>query len=339
MVAITDPRHRTINAIYEQYAAKQGDGYRPHLGGSLIGHPCRRYLWLSFRWTRKASFTGRLLRLFQRGQLEEQVFVQELRAAGVEVWEADPDTGRQFRVDAFAGHFSGSMDGVALGLLEAPKTPHLLEFKTHNAKSFAELVRNGVEKAKPQHYAQMQVYMGLGGLTRAFYLAVNKDTDELYSERVKYDADVCKRLIDKAEAVIFAEEPLERLSEDPAWFQCKRCDFRSLCHGLGADDSIPAVNCRTCAHSTPTRDGKWVCEFRNGQQLSTNQQKRGCADHRFIPALLERYAEVIDASQEGNWVRYRRIADGAEFTNGQPPTGLSSEEIASCNSETTNQRP
>src|SRR5690606_8070485 len=115
---------------------RQGDGYRAHLGGSVIGHPCRRYLWLSFRWARPASFPGRLLRLFQRGQLEEPVFVKELRQAGVEVWEVDPDTGRQIRIALFGGHFSGSMDGVALGLLEAPKTPHLLEFKTHNAKSF-----------------------------------------------------------------------------------------------------------------------------------------------------------------------------------------------------------
>ena len=35
----------------------------------------------------------------------------------------------------------------------------------------------------------MQIYMSLTGMTRAMYLAVNKDTDELYSERVNADAD------------------------------------------------------------------------------------------------------------------------------------------------------
>ena len=30
----------------------------------------------------------------------------------------DPETGRQFRVEAHGGHFGGSLDGVALGLLE-----------------------------------------------------------------------------------------------------------------------------------------------------------------------------------------------------------------------------
>ena len=50
---------------------------------------------------------------------------------------------------------------MALGLLEAPKTWHVAEFKTHSAKSFAELVAKGVVLAKPQHAAQMQVYMQL----------------------------------------------------------------------------------------------------------------------------------------------------------------------------------
>ena len=56
---------------------------------------------------------------------------------------------------------------VALGLLEAPKTWHVVEFKTHSAKSFRELAAKGVAEAKPQHWAQMQVYMHLTGITRA----------------------------------------------------------------------------------------------------------------------------------------------------------------------------
>ena len=58
--------------------------------------------------------------------------------------EVDPETGRQWRVEAHGGHFGGSLDGVALGLLEAPKTWHVLEFKTHSVKSFADLVAKGV---------------------------------------------------------------------------------------------------------------------------------------------------------------------------------------------------
>jgi hypothetical protein len=51
----------------------------------------------------------------------------------------------------------------------------VVEFKTHSAKSFRKLVQRGVAEAKPQHWAQMQVYMQLTGLTRALYVAVCKD--------------------------------------------------------------------------------------------------------------------------------------------------------------------
>jgi len=320
MATLADPRQRTVAAIYAAYEAQADDGLRAHLGASLIGHHCRRYLWLTFRWARKAQFSGRMLRLFERGQREEAVFVANLRAAGVEVWEVD-ENGRQYSVSTLGGHFSGSMDAVGRGFEEAPQTPHVCEFKTHNAKSFAQLVKEGVQKAKPQHYAQMHVYMGLGGFTRAFYLAVNKDTDELYSERVEFDAAAFKALVDKAESIIFSPEPLVRISQDPAWYQCRLCDMRDLCHGR----AVPEVNCRTCAHATPTRDGVWLCE-RHNRVLSVEDQRQGCQAHRFIPSLLENLGTPADASQEENWIAYLR-PDGTKFSNGGRVEDMSSEEI------------
>ena len=56
--------------------------------------------------------------------------------------------GKQFGVQSCGGHFRGHMDGAAIGLPEAPDTWHVLEFKTHNAKSFADLQKNGVAKIK-----------------------------------------------------------------------------------------------------------------------------------------------------------------------------------------------
>ena len=46
----------------------------------------------------------------------------------------------------------------------------------------------------------MQIYMHLLGLKRALYLAKNKNTDELYSERIKYDKAEAERLLLKARA-------------------------------------------------------------------------------------------------------------------------------------------
>lgn len=216
MAALPPRPSPTVDAIYAAYAADAGDGFRVHLGASLIGKECLRALWYDFRWTTRADFSGRMLRLFETGQLEEARIVRNLRRTGATVLEVDPSTGRQWRVEAHGGHFGGSLDAVAVGLLEAPKTWHVLEFKTHSVKSFADLKRQGVQLSKPRHYAQMQVYLHLTGITRALYLAVCKDTDEIHVERLPTDPAAGEALLVKAGRIIDAPRPPEGLSRDPA---------------------------------------------------------------------------------------------------------------------------
>jgi len=302
-----------VSAIYAHWE-NQPQRPRAYLGGSVIGRECERQLWYSFRWcgTGAREFDGRMLRLFDRGHREEPTFVAELRGIGCEVHDVDPSTGQQFRFKALGGHAAGGIDGVALGLPEAPKTWHLLEFKTHSAKSFAELARKGVAAAKPEHWAQMQIYMRWADLDRAQYLAVNKDTDELYAERIHADKDAGARLEEKAERIIFAAEPLPRISDDAAHYRCKLCPAASICHTV----KLPAPNCRNCLHATPERDGdgRWSCA-RHGVDLPTDVQAEGCQQHRYIPALLARWGEAVDASEAEEWVEYR-MADGRTFRNG-----------------------
>ena len=327
MVAIPQPERTTIAAIWRAYEARQEDGFRQHLGASLIGRPCSRQLWYTFRWTRKSAFPGRVLRLFARGQSEEDVFVADLRAAGCEVLDRDPRTGRQFQFADVGGHFGGSMDAQARGLEEAPKTWHVVEMKTHAAKSYADLQKKGVEKSKPEHYAQMQCYMHWSGLDRAYYLAVNKDTDDLYGERVRHDKAAAEKYIERARQVITSPEPLPRVSDDPAYYLCKWCDYQHQCHGTEG----PAINCRTCCHATPETDGdaRWSCAWWQGD-IPAEHQKKGCDQHRLIPALVS-WATVKDADAGQNWIEYE--CGGMEFRNGFDG-GLSSVEIAALTPET-----
>ena len=328
MAQVPEPVHTTVAKIYQAYESDAEDGNRPHLGASLIGHACERFLWMTFRWVDAKKFPGRMLRLFETGQLEEARFVKNLRRIGVEVHDVTPD-GKQWRVSDLGGHFGGSMDGACVGLPEAPKTWHVLEFKTHNDKSFNDLTKNGVAKAKPQHYAQMQVYMGLTGMERALYLAVNKNTDELYSERVDFDPVEFAKLKARAERVINANEPPLRCSNDPSWYVCKMCDFHAHCHG----EEAPAVNCRTCAHSTPEIEGdaRWSCPKIhpdiNISSIPLNVQRTGCSQHRYIPILLERFAKQSDYVNGD--VVYE--TETGPFVNGDPNNGaLASQEIRDC---------
>jgi len=81
--------HTTARKIYDWYESQKED-HREHLGASLIGHHCDRYLWLTFRWSASPQFEGRVLRLFGTGKREETRVYDELRAIGVDIHtEAD----------------------------------------------------------------------------------------------------------------------------------------------------------------------------------------------------------------------------------------------------------
>lgn len=316
---------QTLAAIDRAELAAAEDGLRPHLGASLIGRNCERALWYSWRWATRPAHEARVLRLFRRGQDEEQRFAALLRAAGVTVHLVDPSTGRQWSYSSVGGHFGGSMDGACVGLPDAPSTWHCLEFKTHAAKSFNDLAAKGVQASKPEHWAQMQIYMAFAGLDRALYCAVCKDDDRLHLERVDKDREAAEKLIAKAEKIINAPTPPDGISDDPAWFECKFCDHRELCHGQAA----PLPTCRSCTHATPEIDGagRWSCARHSGKTLSVADQKAGCQAHRFIPVLLRNIAEPVDASDRDNWVRYALKSGKGEFVNGAPPDGFDSAEI------------
>lgn len=281
-MAVIPPSPNSIaHAIYETYTKKQKEKpRRQHLGASEVGKECARQAWYNFRWVEENNFDGRMLRLFETGDLEEIRLVKSLKALGIRVHEVDKD-GKQFGFSDLGGHFSGSTDGAALGILAAPKTWHILEFKTHNAKSFAKLLNHGVESAKPEHYIQVQIYMHYSGMTRALYLACNKDTSEIYEERIEYDAGVALKFIARAKEIIFSPVPLVGISESPKAFVCRYCNFRENCF----TPKLPQLNCRTCLHSTPKESGGWFCE-KHEKPLDFETQKVGCEKHLFIPPLI-----------------------------------------------------
>ncbi len=283
------PLTKTVAAIY---ATKENSGHRPHLGASQIGGNCERKMWYIFRHCKSPQFDGRMIRLFETGQMEERRIIQELRESGVQIWAIDPKTKKQFEFKEFGGHFAGSLDGVARNVPEAPATAHVLEIKSHNDRSFKDLVKKGVTLSKPEHYCQIQVYMHEMKLIRALYVAVNKNTDEIYAERIKYNKEFALLLLEKAKAVICADAPGERIADKEGTFACKFCDFKDLCW----KHELPEINCRTCCHSTPNlENGLWDCDV--GEDT-----KQGCHKHIFIPSLLP--WDPVDADETEGWIKY-----------------------------------
>ena len=112
---IPDSDH-SIQTLIDKHHEGRAEKPRPHLGASTLGHPCDRWLWLSFRWAVQPEFPGRILRLFRRGHNEEATIISDLRAIGLDVRKVSA----QHRVD-FGSHVSGSLDAIIdKGVPEAP---------------------------------------------------------------------------------------------------------------------------------------------------------------------------------------------------------------------------
>lgn len=276
---IPEPMHTLASLIDAAHEARQ-EPPRSHMGCSQLGHPCDRWLWLNFRWAVIEKFPGRILRVFRRGQLEERTIVADLRAAGISIHSTE---GSQARVE-FGCHIGGSMDGIIeYGVPEAPQKRHIVEFKTHSLKSFDDVLKNGVEKSKPQHYTQMQLYMLGSKIDRALYVAICKDDDRIYTERVRFDETHAIKALERGKRIVLADEMPPPLSTNPSWYQCKFCAAHEFCHKTKLTKQ---VNCRTCAWSTAAEDGNWICERQrwlsydyNDSIIPTEFQRTGCEHH------------------------------------------------------------
>lgn len=254
------------------------DEHRSHLGASIIGHACMRNIWNAFRWIKREPFDARMLRLFNRGNLEEQRWIGWLRGAGFEVWEVDPNTQKQFRIWGAKLHYGGSSDAIArLPYPELLGMGCLLEFKTHNKDQFAKLVRESVMLSHPKHFSQMCAYGKEFGLRYGLYCASSKNDDDHHIEFLELDYSQADDMRKKAEDIIFATVPPPKISLQPTYYECKYCPFRGPCH-MG---ELPDKSCRSCQYAFPVDNAEWYCS-----QYAQNIPKE------FIPVGCERWVPV-----------------------------------------------
>jgi len=311
MAPIPPPKNDIVLLIDKAHEDKP-DRPRPHLGASMLGHACDRWIWLSFRWAAREKFSGRMLRLFRRGHAEEATIMKDLAMTGIDFSK------RQANV-SFGSHVSGSADAIIEGgVPEAPQTRHIAEFKTHNKKSFDTLEKEGVLKAKPEHWGQMQIYMAGTFIERALYVAVCKDDDRYYIERVKYDKEAAEKLIARGKRLALSDEMPPPISTDPTWYQCRFCPAHAMCH---EKQPTQYVNCRTCAHSTPKEDSTWKCERFDAEGIPFEYQLKGCDAHVLHPDMVPWSAKLGEPDE---W-SLTYIINGKLVVNGK--TGFASTEI------------
>lgn len=245
---------------------------RPHLGASQIGHACQRSLVYSFRWAFKKRIPGKLNRIFNMGHFIEDIIIEAIKSIGIEHY------GSQDRIIDGTGHAGGSVDGIVSNVPGfEPEDELLFEAKSMNHTNFLDVKRNGVQKSKPVYYSQMDMYMGRMELDFGMFVALDKNTSELYFEIVPFDAEHYGDLLDRESNILHAVHINEfpRISTNPSWFMCKFCDAKDICHGSG----IVEKNCRTCEHAEIHMEGKWECGMFD-KEISVEEQQAGCGYYK-----------------------------------------------------------
>lgn len=240
------------------------DKHRTYMGFSSIGHRCKRFIWYSFRWAYQKQHPLRVKRLFERGEWEEQRVIDDMSKANIIVFD------RQLELEGHFGHAKGHIDGKAKNIPTAEKTIHLLEIKTANDKNFKQIEKLGVKRAKPEYYAQVQLYMGHSGLKRTLFICTNKNDEKRYYERIRFDQDKFDELEHIILDILMTDVPPPQIGDHLYW-ECKICSAYNICH---LNENIER-NCRTCKEGTIV-PYDWECG-RDNTKLTEDKQRQGCS--------------------------------------------------------------
>jgi hypothetical protein len=269
-----------IKQAMDQHALDNADdGYRTHLGASVIGNECARYIYYHFRWFRREIHSPRMERIFGEGHRVEGEFRAILTACGAEFLDTVDKDGEQLRFSDIGGHYGGSIDGVfrwpEIGLVD----PVLLECKSSKTGSpFNSLFKEGVIGAKHQHFLQQSVYGKAFGIKHACYMAYNKNDSSLYIEIVDLSWQAADEMRAKALEIITATKPPKRISNKDTFWLCKMCSMWDICHR----DTPIIPNCRNCKHAVAADNKEWHCNLHGGD-IPKDFIPKGCNQHENLP--------------------------------------------------------
>jgi len=300
----------TLNAMSEQIIKNNPKRWRNYLGMSEVGEPCWRLLWYRFRQVAQDVLTLQSILAIADGYKQEDIMAERLRLLTYIKLETRDEHGEQFGCRFLGGHFRGHLDGKISGILEAPKTLHVWENKAVNEKKFKALrdlildvgEKDALEKWDAVYYAQAMIYCHAFQLTR-HYLTVSSPGGRNYTScRTNYNGKVALAILAKAEAIITADRPGPRLSENRSFYLCQWCKMKEVCF----DMLVPDVNCRTCAFSEPIttgNDAAWHCHKNN---IDFTGESKPCDSHLFLNTLVPFPAVDADSSEETpNWIKYK----------------------------------
>lgn len=234
-----------------EYEAGRGSGVGDvaynRIGAGYIAVECEREL--AFRYHRAVKEVregcvtqGELIRHAEAGHWTEEMTCDWLTLAGFTIEIAKDDgSGKQIgwmaaKDAAGQHHMAGEVDGLIVGvehprLAELLAPPTIWESKKATAKKWSKFNKEGVKKADPVYYGQLQTNMGYLGVKNTLFSMLNLDTMKYHFEIIPFDLQKAQFLSDRAVRVIGSKSPYEfpRLGRTEDDFVCKFCDYHNQC--------------------------------------------------------------------------------------------------------------
>lgn len=229
-----------INAAIDAglVAKRQKQERRAYVGASAIGHECERSIQFEYAGApRESDFGPATLRRFDQGHMGEELARAWFWDAGFDLTQKNQRTGQRFRWTQLNDQASGEPDGVFIGGPDVIDYPAMWEHKYVGTKTFRDIDKNGLRKARPGYWMQCQINMAYLGLTEnptVFTVTCGDDGSQVHL-LIEYDAEGAQMTSDKAVRIVNATqagELLPRPFADRTHFICKGCFFIERCWSL-----------------------------------------------------------------------------------------------------------
>lgn len=229
--AASDAINEYIDASQKRWIEAQPQ--REYLGASNLGQECLRRVQLD--WLHPTRQEPRIERIFRRGKWWEKYAAELMSKAGFAMIRS----GSEIAFSQIDGLFEGHADGL---IFNGPHIGHgvaypcLWECKGPGSKGWNKLAKDGLRKAYPVYYDQVQLYMAYLDLTAApaIFTACNMDTMELLHLIIPFDPQRAQEASDRAVLVVRAtraNEELPKIRGDGNGFPCTMCGHKERCWG------------------------------------------------------------------------------------------------------------
>lgn len=186
-----------------------------YLGMSGIGH-CMRKQWLAYHRPKllPSEPEPRLRRIFELGHAcEEQAMAIMERMGGLHI------VSTQAEYEDFGGRFRGHSD-VVFRWDVLPGALIVGDWKTMNARRFAEFEKRGLKESNPVYYAQLELYALYEHADWIALFAYCKDTSEVTAQFLPFDAEDAERFRERAKAIL--DGPCPTQCDGGVWCECRK---------------------------------------------------------------------------------------------------------------------